>query len=169
MERYGHEYADRVWYGGGGFDEGDSDVEFGYSAGGFGRGNRGGRSERRDSELRRGALGSRRGPGDHMEFGNWGVRSSIRPGSRRYDRGYRPEHSGWGMERLHHDIMYGAPGYARDYERALRPAELRGAGGPVIPRGTPPRGSLSRRYAAGYDRAFRPDSRGAAPWGGRGR
>lgn len=44
MARYPMDYDDRIWIGGRGFEDGDSDVEYGYSTEGFGRGNHGGRS-----------------------------------------------------------------------------------------------------------------------------
>lgn len=52
--RYGRDYGtDRVWMGGGGIREGDSDVEYGYSARGYrGGGAYGGRSYREPGGFR---------------------------------------------------------------------------------------------------------------------
>ncbi len=84
MARYDADTRNRVWYGGGGVDDGDSDVEFGYSAGGFGHGNYGGRSE--PGGQRRGS----RGGGYDSELVSWRDRSRLRGrGQGNYDRGYR--------------------------------------------------------------------------------
>jgi hypothetical protein len=69
MRGYGRDYGrDRVWYGGGGLEDGDSDVEFGYSARGFGRGNYGGRS--RPAGGGEGPLSY--GPGGYYGASNYG-------------------------------------------------------------------------------------------------
>lgn len=74
--RYGRDYGrGRVWMGGGGVREGDSDVEYGYSALGYrGGGGYGGRSYREPERSRgRYAADYRRDPRPPAGYG-WGFR-----------------------------------------------------------------------------------------------
>ncbi len=119
MARYDRDARSRIWYGGGGVDEGDSDVEYGYRARGFRRGDYQGRSE---------AGGRSRGPAYDAGLSNWQDRSRFVGGGRAsYDFGYQRGLTG--MESNRYRGVYDSGFRARERDWDDSHGGYRGRGG----------------------------------------